>query len=275
MTTKKISSKENLIDLKEIFLSNYQNRYLLSLWVIRDLRARYAGSAGGFLWAVGIPIFTIALYFVFFSLILQVKIPQVAGNSGYFFYLLAGLIPWLSISEALNRSASCLVDQREFLRKVVFPIDILPSSTVIVSLVPQIIGTLVYMMLLAVNKMFSIDIMTKFFLVFICQVILMFGLSYLFAALGAIFPDFIQAMAILMQLWFYSTPILYPRELVPDSLQWILYGNPLAPFVYAYQAIFLGMQLTIHDIASLTGWTFGLTIAGLLIYSFLRPALIE
>ena len=132
-----------------------RHAYLFLLWMQRDIKSRYAGSVGGLFWALLQPVFTIALFYVVFALVLQVRVPELASTSGYFLYLLAGLLPWLSISDGLARSTGALVGQEQFLQKVVFPIEIIPATAVITSLVTQLIGMVFLLIFLVAAGMVS------------------------------------------------------------------------------------------------------------------------
>jgi len=253
-----------------------RSRYLLLLWVKREIRARYAGTVAGTLWATLLPICTIALYFIFFSLVLKIKIPEVAGSSGYFFYLLAGLVPWMSISEGLGRSASCLVDYGFLIQKMVFPMDIIPVTVVIVSLVPQIVGFSIYFIMLFASHIMVLDRVVWVPLIFFCQVLLMLGMAYLLSALGAVFRDSIQAVGILLQFWFYLTPILYPLKMVPAYFRpLILWSNPLTPIVMGYQWAFLGIPMPQWMPAVMVAWTMLFLVTGPAFFLFVAPTLAD
>ena len=122
--------------------------FLFLLWLRRDFKSRYAGSIAGLLWALLQPLFTIAIFYVVFALVLRVRIPEFANESGYFFYLLAGLLPWLSIADGIARASGALVAQEQFLQRIVFPIDILPVTVIVSSLAAQLVGTVIYIVML-------------------------------------------------------------------------------------------------------------------------------
>ena len=253
-----------------------KNRYLLVLWSRRELKARYAGTAAGMVWATLVPLCTIALYYIFFSLVLRIKAPDVAGSSGYFFYLLAGLIPWLSLSEAFGRSSSCLVDYGFLLQKMVFPMDIIPATVVIVSLVPQAVGFSVYLAMLGWSHLMVLERIIWVPVVFFCQILLMLGMAYLLAALGAVFRDSIQAVGIILQFWFYLTPILYPLKMVPAFFRpFILWSNPLTPIIMSYQWAFLGIEMPQWIPAMMLAWTMLAVVLGPAFYQLVAPTLAD
>lgn len=246
--------------------------YLLLLWLRRDLKSRYAGSLGGLLWAFLLPFFTVAIFYVVFARILQVRIPQISGETGYFFYLLAGLLPWLSLSDGLSRASSALVAQEQFLQKIVFPIAILPATALLSSLLPQFIGTLILLLLLLVFDKLSLSLLL-WPLVFICQLVLSLGLGFALAIVSVHVKDIIQLMPVVLQIFFYATPILYPKSLIPEAYQVLFLFNPIAGLMEAYQAVFLGVSLPPATLLSLLVWTLLLGGGGWLLFRALKPTL--
>jgi len=246
--------------------------YLLLLWLRRDLKSRYAGSLGGLLWAFLLPLFTVAIFYVVFARILQVRIPELSGENGYFFYLLAGLLPWLSLSDGLSRASSALVAQEQFLQKIVFPIAILPATALLSSLLPQLIGTVILLLLLLVFGNLSLSLLL-WPLVFICQLVLSLGLAFALAIVSVHVRDIIQLMPVVLQIFFYATPILYPKSMIPESYHVFFLFNPIAGLMEAYQAVFLGVGLPLDTLISLLIWTLLLGGGGWLLFRALKPTL--
>jgi len=257
--------------LKEL----YKNRFLLLLWVKRELKARYAGSAFGLFWTVILPLATILIYYVFFALVLKVKIPELPSTAGYFFYLLAGLLPWMTISEAINQSANSLITQSALLKQTVFPIEILPAVPVVTSLLPQIFGTFIYILLLGWFSALKPIGLIFLPILLILQMLMTAGLGYLFAAISAIYRDFIQVLNIILQLWFYLTPILYPPSLVPARFKWILSYNPLTWLVRCYQNMFISGWVDYRDLFILAAWSLSILFVGTYVFSLLKPGITD
>ncbi len=249
------------------------NGYLFLLWVRRDLHARYAGSLGGGLWAVLLPLLTVGLFYVIFAVVLQVRIPALAGDSGYFFYLLAGLLPWLALSEGATRATGVLVAEEQFLQKLVFPVWILPGTVIAASLLPQLVGTLLFLVLLAGGGLLSLSSLVLWPLLFSCQIAMQWGLGLSLAVLGVHLRDLIQVLPVLLQLLFYASPILYPKTLVPADYQDLFLLNPFSSLIEAYHAVFLGLPLTGSSLVALIVWTLLLGGGGSLLYRLLKPTL--
>ena len=97
--------------------------FLLKEMVIRDVRARYAGSGLGIVWAFALPILWMLLYTCVFSMVLRV--PVEAGFASFPEFLMAALLPWMAVSEGISRSATCLIDNAALVKKTVFPLELL------------------------------------------------------------------------------------------------------------------------------------------------------
>src|SRR5215470_14261855 len=112
--------------------------FLLKEMVVRDVRARYAGSSLGIVWAFGQPVLWMLLYTSVFSVILRVPVER--GFASFPEFLLAGLLPWIAIQEGISRSSSALTDNAAMVKKTVFPLETLVLSVVLSAAVNQVIA---------------------------------------------------------------------------------------------------------------------------------------
>ena len=246
--------------------------YLFWLWMQRDLKSRYAGSIGGLLWALLQPVFTIALFYVVFALVLQIRVPELASSSGYFLYLLTGLLPWLSIADGIARATGSLVGQEQFLQKVVFPIEIIPATAVVTSIITQLIGTIFLLIFLIAAGMLSV----RWLLipaVVACQLIMTLGLGCALAILGVHVKDLLQLAPVLLQFLFYSAPILYSRSFIAPGYHKFFLLNPFTALIEVYHWIFLGIPIHLPILLALGFWTVVLGIGGWLLFRILKPTL--
>src|SRR6202162_3461119 len=116
--------------------------FLLKEMVVRDIRARYAGSGLGVFWAFAQPVLWMLLYTGVFSVILRV--PVEGGYSGFPEFLLAGLLPWMAIQEGVSRSACALTDNAAMVKKTVFPLEMLVLSVVLAAVVNEVIALAIF-----------------------------------------------------------------------------------------------------------------------------------
>ena len=248
---------------------------LLRVWLRREVRSRYAGSAAGLLWAVAAPVVTVLLFYVLFAYIFQVRIPEIASQSGYFFYLLAGLLPWLTIHEGISRATSCIVAYEQFLQKQAFAVEILPLSVILAALVTQAVGTLLFLAMLIYAGLWQVQWLWLFPLALVCQVVMTVGLGFALAIVAYHFRDLLHAMPLLLQFFLYATPILYQISMVPEGYRFLVLLNPFAPVIMTYHAAFIGAAWPPVVALALVFWTLLLGVGGLWLFRVLKPTLGE
>jgi lipopolysaccharide transport system permease protein len=208
--------------------------------VVRDLRGRYVGSALGAIWSVAHPLLQLATFTFVFATVMKVRVSDAAGTDVPFvLYLACGLFPWLAIQEALTRSATSLVDNPTLVKRVVFPVEVLPVQLVCSAVVHQLIATGVLLALMAAFGFPPRASLLVLPALLAAQLLIAIGLGWGLAALHVYFRDTAQALGVLLPVWFYLTPIIYPQHLVPPFLQPVLALNPLTPLVRAYRDVFL------------------------------------
>jgi len=154
-------------------------------------------------------------------------------------YLAAALFPWLAFQESVLRIATCLVDNSVLVKRVVFPIEVLPVQIAVTALVHQLIALVLLlglMVALGVSPHLSILALP---LLVVLQLLLTIGIGWTVAALHVYFRDTAQLLGVLFPMWFYLTPIIYPTQLVPAGLRPILALNPLSALVEAYRDVLL------------------------------------
>ena len=179
------------------------------------------------------------LYTFLFSVILKVRLGTDAGTGNFALYLMTGLLPWQAFSEAVSRSTTNILEEPNLVKKVVFPLETLPLSLVISS----VLSTCVTFFLLMVVVCFMMGKIhgTILFLplIVVSQIMLMAGFSWFLASLGVFIRDFQHIMSLCLSAWMYATPIVYPASMIPDNLKFLLYINPMAGIVGDYRRVIL------------------------------------
>lgn len=246
---------------------------LFRVWLRREIKSRYAGSLAGALWAIVAPLFTVALFYVLFAFIFKVRVPEIASQAGYFYYLLSGILPWLGISDGLSRATGVIVGHEQFLQKQAFPVEILPLTAVTGALIAQLVGTVVLIVLLIEAGLYTHRILWLFPLVLVAQVLLCLGLGFTLALFAVHFRDLLHAVPLALQFLFYATPILYQIAMVPEAYRGFFLLNPFAVLIGFYHAAFLGLPISGVQIAALVAWLILLAGGGLLLFRLFRPTL--
>lgn len=244
--------------------------FLLKELVWRDVRSRYVGSGLGLAWAFANPILWMVLYTAVFAGVLRVPIP--ARFASFPEFLLAGLLPWMAMQEAISRSASALTDNAAMVKKTVFPLETLILSIVAAAIVNQVIAFAVFGVYLGFVGHFSLPWALLAVPALLLQALLTFGVASLVATVTVFVRDTIHAIGILLTVVFYATPIVYPAALVPERFRPIIQANPVTHLVEWYRHAF-----TLHQwpepgsVLYLTAFAGVAALAGMALFSRARP----
>jgi lipopolysaccharide transport system permease protein len=221
------------------FTTIWRNRGLIRVMTRRDVLGRYRGSFGGSFWTVFNPLLLMLTYFFVFAVVLRSRFPGDPSRSGFALYYLAGMLPWLAFSEAVGRSATVMLDHRNFIKKLVFSVETLPVNLVAAGLVTEFVAILLFCgMLLGIRHGVPATVVWLPLLI-VPQVLFTAGLSWFLAALGVFVRDLGQILGYLMTIWFFATPICYPEESLLDSPGHLLSKNPIFVLVRGYRAVLL------------------------------------
>ncbi|MCZ2076780.1 MAG: ABC transporter permease [Bryobacteraceae bacterium] len=218
------------------------NRALISSMVKRDLQARYRGSFGDVLWTVLNPVLLMATYFFVFGVVLQARFANDPSSAGFALYFLAGMLPWLAFAEAVGRAPASMLEHRNFIKKLLFPVDIVPVTQTLAALITEAFAVLIFIGFVLLTRG-SIPVTACWFpAILIPQVLFTLGAAWFFSALGVFVRDLGQIMGYVLTLWFFLTPICYPETQIPAGAMGILGKNPIYTLVRSYRAIFLENQ---------------------------------
>ena len=212
---------------------------LIVSMVRREIVGRYRGSMGGALWTIGHPLLLMIAYYFVFAVVLRVRFTPARGSGGFLFYFICGMLPWLAFSEALGRAANVVFEHSNFVKKVVFPLEILPANLTLMGLATEFFGIVVFLVALMAAGQGLHWTAAYLPVVLIPQLLLTVGLCWFLAALGVFLRDTGQFMGYLLTVWFFITPICYPASSLPEKWLWLLSKNPLYVIVTAYRAMFL------------------------------------
>lgn len=220
--------------------SVWNHRRLIGSMVRRDILARYRGSFAGALWTILNPLLLMATYFFVFGVVLNARFGNDTSRSGFVLYFLAGMLPWMAFSEAVGRSPSVVLEHRNFVKKLVFPLETLPVNLVISGVVTEGIGLVIFAVGLLVLRGSVPATVVWLPLVLAPQLLFTAGMCWFLAALGVFARDLGQIMGFLLTLWFFLTPICYPEtQHLPEAVATMLSFNPIYILVRSYRAILL------------------------------------
>jgi len=228
--------------LKKPVESLISHHYLLRGFVVKDIQGRFVGSMGGNFWVLLNPLATIISYLFIFSIVLRVTVSaSETGTDNFTIYFLSGFFPWFMFAESLSRSVVVLIENAALITKVSFPVELLPTGTVISSFIVNGIGMLCFLVFLIFTGFFHWVWVGLIYLIFM-QILFTWGLSNLLAALCVFIRDMKELLAIILMIWFYATPIVYPVSLLPEGFQKFMTLNPMWNFIDLYRSILLRNQ---------------------------------
>lgn len=217
----------------------WRYRSFISSMVRREFQVRYLGSVLGAVWSILNPLAMIFIYTVIFGQVMRAKLPGVDDGTSYGIFLCAGLLPWTMFVETLQRCTSVFVDQGNLLKKMAFPRASLPVIVVLSSLLNFAI---IFGLLLVVMALFGRTpgwSLLGFLPLLALQQAIAIGLGVALGVVNVFFRDVGHVVGILVQFWFWFTPIVYPVTILSDRLQSLLYLNPMTTLVAGYQGILL------------------------------------
>ncbi|MBF0351192.1 MAG: ABC transporter permease [SAR324 cluster bacterium] len=219
---------------------------------------RYTQSALGVVWAFLHPAVMTFLYWFVFSFGLKL---QPAGNAPFLIWFFCGFIPWISFSEMITMITPSVVNHPALIKRTLFPSEIFPVIYALVSGFGHIIMMVILLLLLLLSHIPVTWYALQFFYYSAGLILLTIGLGWLFSSLNVLSRDIGQLVAILLQVWFWATPIIYGPELVPHFLHWVLQINPLYYVVHGYRNTFVYFQPFWNDgVTAIIFWGEVLTI---------------
>ena len=216
---------------------------LLRALVRRDLEARYKGSILGNLWPLLNQLSQLLIYTYVFSIVLKVKlslkgVPE--NNFTFGLWLFAGLLPWIAFSSGLIQAANSVVAQPNLVKKVVFPLALLPLVPTLSTFIESSFGLMALIFFVAVSTHTLHSTLALLPLIWITQLMLTAGLGYLMAGLTVFLRDIPQTLGVILNIWLYLTPILYPATAIPETWRiWVFWLNPMTAIAEVYRDLVL------------------------------------
>lgn len=205
----------------------------------REIKARYKQSFLGFFWIILNPFFQMLILSFVFSTI--VKFPGLTVP--YSIYLFAGLLPWFFLANSTSSATGVLIENGSLIKKIYFPRQILVLSTLLAKLFDFLLASLVFIGLMFWFRLEFNSYMLLFFPIFLIQFIFVYALSLLISVLNLFYRDIQYLFTLVITLWFYLTPVIYPAELFPLKHRWIFKLNPMAVFINAYRQVLFNKSM--------------------------------
>ena len=224
------------------FKALWRFRSFVGSMVIREFRVRYMGSLLGSIWSVLNPIAMIFIHTIIFSKIMRAKLSGVNDTMAFGMFLCAGLLTWGYFSELLSRCQYIFIEQSNLLKKVRFPRITLPSILFLSSSLNFAIIFGIFIIFLLITHRFPGWSILGFIPLLIIQQGFALGFGVFLGTLNVFFRDIGHFIGIVLQFWFWLTPVVYPITILPERLQNLIRLNPMTQIVMSYQNIILQNQ---------------------------------
>lgn len=231
----------SVIDLRDLWL----HRELFGFLVWRDLKVRYKQTILGAMWVILQPLLMTLVFTIFLGKLVRVE----AGITPYPVFLYAGLLPWTFFSNAVASGSFSLLANSQMITRVYIPRLIIPAAAVTVRLSDFLVASVVLIILM---RYYGIPLSWQILLlpVMVLELALLaLALSALLSALNVKYRDTGTALPVMLQIWMFASPIVYPRSYVPARWEWAYQINPLTGMIEGFRSAFLGLPINRQGLA--------------------------
>ncbi len=212
-------------------ITNNKDLFMQSL--IREVSQKYKGAYLGVLWNFIMPLVMMVVYSFVFGVVFKAKWDfQVSNsNSEFALILFVGITIFTLFSEAINAAPLLVISNANYVKKVIYPLHLLSVTNVCASFVQTLFNVLIILIAKAII-LGSFDFMFLLFpLVILPHVLIILGISWIFASIGVYIRDTKQGAAIVSLVFGYATPVFFPLSALPENVQWVMLYNPMTIIV--------------------------------------------
>jgi lipopolysaccharide transport system permease protein len=203
---------------------------------LREIKSRYKQSVLGYAWVILNPFFQMLVMAFVFSIIL--RFPTI--GTPYAIFLYVGLLPWNLFAASLTSSTNALVGNASLLTKIYFPREIFIISTTLAKIVDFFLASTVFILFMVIYQQPVTWNVLWFIPIFLIQQLFTYGLSLILSSINLFYRDIQYVLSLVVMIWMYLTPVIYPTEIFPDQYKWIFQLNPMAVIINAYRQVILG-----------------------------------
>lgn len=228
--------------LKELLLTIYRYRGFIVGSVKREFQIRYKMSMLGATWLILQPLSMILVYTLVFSQVMKTRLPGASGVFAYSIYLCVGIITWGLFAEIISRSQNIFIESAGLLKKLSFPRICLPIIVALSAIINFTIIFSLFLVFLMISGNFHFYSIVEIIPLLVIEVAFALGLGVVLGVVNVFFRDVGQFVTVLLQFWFWFTPIVYVLSALPVWAQEILKYNPMAVLVDNFQQVIIHQQ---------------------------------
>lgn len=260
-----------MLTLVQFFRNILRHRAMIRALAMRDLQSRYAGTLGGALWAFAHPLAIVIVFYFVFAIGFKAQGPS---NTPFILWFVCGLVPWFFFNDSLLAITDSITRNAHLVKKTVFPTEVLPLVHLISGLFPHAIFMLILVGMLAFFKvpLLADRLLVVYFL--LCTCALLIGLGWMLSALQVFYRDISHALTMILNLWFWATPIVWSPDLVPAEYRSFMFYNPMYYIIEGYRGLLI-FNTAVWPSGLETAWFWTITtlvfFAGTYVFRRLKP----
>jgi len=249
--------------------SQYYRDLIVEL-VKKEIKVRYKNNILGYAWSILNPLAQALVFFVAFQYILKVHIEN------YVLFLILGLFPWQWFLNSVIGSSVSMIANSNLIKKTIFPREYIVFAVVLNDMVHFVLSLPVLILFLLV---YHPGIEARYLLLFpilvVIQLFVILGISLLVASINVFFRDLERLVAILLNMLFYATPVVYAETMIPEKLKFFVYLNPLSLLIVNYRDIFLYHDVNWKYLLLSSGYAVAIFLIGYTVFSRLKSKFAE
>lgn len=251
-----------------------KHRTLLLNTVVTDVRTRYAGSLLGMLWLFLYPLLLLGAYAMVYLFIFKVRF-KLFNSDEYVALIFCGLIPFIGFSDALGTGVSSVVSNASLIKNTLFPIELVPLKSVLVSQTTQASGMLLLLIALGLLGKWT-PVLPLFLIVWLLQILFTSGLMWILSSLNVYVRDLQNVVSVLILILMMVSPIAYTQSMIPVYLRPFLAVNPLYYFITSYQdLLMLGTLPPVHIIVIMVCMSILIYLLGFSFFMTMKKVFID
>lgn len=227
----------NLADMSVFtnFVNVRKYRTLIGQLVRREIKAKYKQSILGYAWVVLVPLIHLSVLTIVFSYLVKIQ----TGGIPYPVFLFVALVPWMFTANSISAATSSLVANSQLITKIYLPREIFPLSSVLAKTVDLFLSILILLLIFLIFKVPIWGTLLYLPLIFVIHMCLIMGVSFFISAINVFYRDVENILSVVLMVWMYLTPVIYPPELIPENLLPVFNLNPMMGIINSYRNVLL------------------------------------
>lgn len=218
---------------------------LITVLTQKEIKVRYKSSVFGYLWSIGHPLAFAFVFFIAFKVVMKIQMED------YALFLIAGLFPWQWFANSVNASPTIFLGNASIIKKVNFPRNIIPLTTVLQDMIHFVLSIPVIVLFIFIyHKSPSFSWLYGIPILLGIQFLMTYGISLIVSSINLFFRDLERLTFIFTTFLFYFTPIIYPETMIPEKYKTLINLNPLVPLMISWRNLFLNGEIELPHLAT-------------------------